>query len=90
MTGSRRLPATIEETGLTAEFVTDLLLKTLYTQGSRTGQQLAEAVCLPFPVVDDQLLTLQQRRMIEVRGTSGPSRGSYIFDLDRRRARAGA
>jgi len=75
------VPATIEETGLTEEFVTDLLLKTLYAQGSRTGQQLVEAVCLPFPVVDDQLLTLQQRRMIEVRGTSGPSRGSYTFDL---------
>ena len=75
------VPAALEETGLTDEFVTDLLLKTLYTQGSRTGQQLVEAVCLPFPVVDDQLLTLQQRRMIEVRGTSGPSRGSYMFDL---------
>ena len=31
--------------------------------------------------VDEQLLTLQQRRFVEVRGTPGPSRGSYIFDL---------
>ena len=75
------VPATIEDTGLTEEFVTDLLLKTLYAQGARTGQQLVEAVCLPFPVVDDLLLTLQQRRLVEVRGTSGPSRGGYMFDL---------
>jgi predicted ATPase with chaperone activity len=75
------VPANLEETGLSDEFLTDLLLKTLYTQGARTGQQLVEGVCLPFPVVDDQLLTLQQRRMIEVRGTSGPSRGGYTFDL---------
>jgi hypothetical protein len=31
--------------------------------------------------VDDQLLTLQQRRLIEVRSTTGPSRGGYTFDL---------
>lgn len=75
------IPATIEEIGLTREFITDLLLKTLHVQGARTGQQLVESVCLPFPFVDDQLLTLQQRRLIEVRGTSGPSRGAYMFDL---------
>ena len=41
----------------------DLLLKTLYVQGARTGQQLVETISLPFPFVDDQLLTLQQRRL---------------------------
>jgi predicted ATPase with chaperone activity len=66
---------------LSEEFIVDLLLKTLYLQGARTGQQLVDAVCLPFPIVDDQLLTLQQRRIIEVRGTSGPSRGAYTFDI---------
>jgi predicted ATPase with chaperone activity len=75
------VPASLEETGLSEEFVTDLLLKTLYTQGARSGQQLVESTCLPFPIVDDLLLGLQQRRIIEVRGTSGPSRGSYVFDL---------
>ena len=33
-------------------------------------------VRLPFPFVDDQLLTLQQRRFVEVRGTSGPEPGA--------------
>src|SRR6478672_1713909 len=69
------------DTGLTADFVRDLLLKTLYVQGTRTGQQLAEFVALPFGIIDDELLTLQQRRFIEVRGTHGPNRGSYVFDL---------
>ncbi len=75
------MPQRVEDTGLSAEFIVDLILKTLYTQGARTGQQLCDAVCLPFPFVDEQVLSLQQRRMIEVRGTSGPSRGGYTFDL---------
>ncbi|MGH7536706.1 MAG: ATP-binding protein [Gemmatimonadales bacterium] len=75
------VPQRVEDTGLSAEFIIDLILKTLYVQGARTGQQLTDSLCLPFPFVDDQVLALQQRRFIEVRGTSGHSRAGYVFDL---------
>ena len=75
------LPETLADTGLSEEFVVDLLLKALYIQGARTGQQLMETIKLPFPFVDDRLLSLQQRRFVEVRGTSGAGRGGYMFDL---------
>ncbi len=74
-------PESPAETGLSSEFITDLVLKTLYVQGARTGQQLMEVIRIPFPFVDDRTLDLQQRRMVEVRGTSGLSRAGYIFDL---------
>ena len=74
-------PATVADTGLPEEFITDLLLKVLYVQGARTGQQLTDVVKLPFPFVDSRLLDLQQRRLIEVRGTTGHSRAGYVFDL---------
>ena len=74
-------PKDVAATGLSGEFIIDLLLKTLYVQGARTGQHLTDVVRLPFDFVDDQLLSLQQRRLVEVRGTSGPSRGGYTFDL---------
>jgi predicted ATPase with chaperone activity len=61
--------------------VRDLILKTLYVQGGRTGHHLTEFLKLPFAIVDDELLSLQQRRFIEVRGTTGPNRASYLFDL---------
>ena len=70
------VPESVRDTGLSEEFIVDLLLKTLYVQGARTGQQLTAAVRLPFPFVDDQLLSLQQRRLVEVLGTSGPNRGA--------------
>lgn len=75
------VPGSLEETGLSGEFVIDLILKTLYVQGARSGSELAEFLKLPFPLLDDLLLDLQQRRYVEVRGTRGVNRGSYVFDL---------
>jgi predicted ATPase with chaperone activity len=75
------LPKTLADTGLSEEVVVDLMLKALYLQGARTGQQLMETIRLPFSFLDDQLLSLQQRRLVEVRGTRGPGRGGYLFDL---------
>lgn len=75
------VPATVEDTGLHEEFIVDLILKVLYVQGPRTGKQLTDFVKLPFPFVDDQLLTMQQRRFVEVKSTQGASRAGYLFDL---------
>ncbi len=75
------VPQTLEEVGLSVEAIFDLVVKTLYVQGARTGHQLVETMCLPFHFVDDQLLDLQQRRLVEVRGTTGHSRAAYVFDL---------
>ena len=75
------VPESVRDTGLSEEFIVDLLLKTLYVQGARTGSQLVTAVRLPFAFVDDRLLSLQQRRLVEVLGTSGPNRGAYVFNL---------
>ena len=38
------VPETVADTGLTEEFLVDLLLKTLYVQGVRTGRQLTAAI----------------------------------------------
>ena len=79
--GAPPSPEKLDDVGLAPDAVRDLMLKALYVQGSRTGQELAEYVCLPFGLVDEELLNLQQRRFIEVRGTTGPNRASYLFDL---------
>ena len=74
-------PRTIAEVGLASEFVSDLLIKMIYTSGPRTGQQLTDGVKLPFPIVDERLRDLQQRQFIEVRSTAGASRAGYTLDL---------
>ena len=94
MPGPTRIPpapTTLADTGLSPETIIDLILKTLHVQGARSGVQITEVLRLPFDVVDEQLLRLQERRFVEVLRTAGPSRAGYVFDLageGRARARA--
>jgi predicted ATPase with chaperone activity len=78
---SPKVPESIEETGLSPEMILELLLKTLYVQGARSGQELVDSIRLPFTLVDEQLLRLQHQRLIEVKRTAGAGRGGYVFDL---------
>lgn len=75
------VPTSIRETGLTPESVTALALKVLYVQGAMSGRKLSDRLRLPFEIVDDILLDLQQRHFAEVGGVRGHGRGSYVFDL---------
>lgn len=72
---------TLEETGLSGETVSGLLLKTLHQRGGLNGFELADAIALPFVVADELLVDLQYNRLVEVRETDGPSRSSYRFAL---------
>jgi predicted ATPase with chaperone activity len=75
------VPRSLEEAGLTESFVSDLILKTLYSRGTLTGTGLVGLIRLPFGLLDDLLLDLQRRRLMEVRGSDGHSRRGYNFDL---------
>lgn len=74
-------PETWAAVGLSSESVTELLLKTLYMRGALTGQRLSDALCVSFALADELLLELQQRRLLEVRSTTGQARLTYLFDL---------
>lgn len=75
------VPQSLADAGLSREAVTELVLKTLYVQGARDGHALVESIRLPFSILDERLMDLQQRRLIEVRGAQGVGRAGYTFDL---------
>jgi hypothetical protein len=84
------VPQTLAATGLSSEALSDMILKTIYAQGSRSGMELHEVIRLPFPLLDDRLLDLQQRLFVEVRAAHGTGRGGYVYELSnkgRERAR---
>lgn len=74
-------PASLEETGLSEEFVAGLVLKALYLRGSALGFELADLLALPLSLLDEVLRGLQEQRLLEVPSTRGPSRGEYVFKL---------
>jgi hypothetical protein len=80
-TAAPAVPETLEDTGLTSSFLGDLLLKVLQVRGAGTGAELADVVRLPFIILEDILLELIQRRLVEVRGGGTVTRANYTFDL---------
>lgn len=75
------VPVTTADTGLTPGLISDLIIKALYSLGGRSGDDLRSYVRLPFGILDEQLVDLQQRRLIEVKGSGAQSRVNYVFDL---------
>ena len=82
-------PASIEDTGLSPDALTQLLIKSLYT-GESTGVTLAERICLPYSVFEPLVEHVRIEKLIEVRGAAGSGTAGYRYaltDLGRDRAR---
>jgi predicted ATPase with chaperone activity len=83
-------PETLKEAGLTLSFLSDLVLKCLYTRGTMIGRDLSQILCLPFKVVREGIKFLKDEKNIEVMGGDLVGEVSYRFsltDLGRQRAK---
>jgi len=83
-----RPPATIEETGLTADQITRLFVKSLFS-GEATGTVMAERLKLPYNVLEALVEHIRAEKLIEVRGSTGSGSAAYRYaltDLGRERA----
>jgi hypothetical protein len=81
-------PTSIEETGLHADTLAQLLLKTLVA-GEQSGTGLAEKLRVPYSVLDALIQHARVEKLVEVRGTSGAGAAGYRYiltDLGRDRA----
>lgn len=74
-------PETMQESGLTLTFLSDLLMRILYTRGGMLGLDLARFVCLPFKVIEESLRFLKDEKCVEVTGGDLIGRVSYRFNL---------
>ena len=83
-----RAPSTIEDTGLSADQIVQLFVKSLYT-GEATGTILADRLCLPYAVLEEIVEHIRAEHLIEVRGAAGSGTAGYRYaltDLGRERA----
>jgi predicted ATPase with chaperone activity len=65
-------PTSLAETGLGIGFLSDLVLKHIYFAGVLSGQQLAEALHLPFlNVIDTVLNFLKEEEYVDIMGAQG-------------------
>ncbi len=70
----------LEDTGLNALNVADLVLKVLYLGGVLAGYEIAEIVKLPYTGVLETVIDfLKREKYIEVRGSGGIGESSYQY-----------
>jgi predicted ATPase with chaperone activity len=74
-------PDSLEESGLSAEFMAGLVLKALHVRGAALGLDLFDTLAMPMSILDDVIQELQERRLVEVHATKGPRRGEWVFKL---------
>jgi hypothetical protein len=82
-------PATLKETGLHPDTLSQLLLKTLVA-GEASGTGLAESLRLSYSILDAMIQHARIEKLVEVRGASGAGSAGYRYALtDLGRDRAG-
>jgi hypothetical protein len=76
-------PRNLEETGLTATFVEELVLKALFAAGEMRGMDLASRLQLPTSIVDDIIEGLRRQKYVDIRGggASGVGKSTMIYQL---------
>jgi hypothetical protein len=73
-------PRSLDDTGLTAEQVEQLIIKTLHG-GESTGLALADHLRLPYTILEPRIERTRTELLVEVRGSSGPGSAGYRYVL---------
>ena len=73
-------PRSIEDTGLSMTFISDMIVRALYLIGEMTGQQMVELLHLPYDNVIDQAISyLRREQMCEIKGSGGIGEKAYRY-----------
>jgi hypothetical protein len=73
-------PATLADTGLPADQIIQLFMKSLYT-GEATGLTLSDRLRLPYSILEPLIERARAEQLIEVRGATGTGTASYRYSL---------
>jgi len=84
-TGSQylpRVPSTLEDLGLPTPFLFEHVLRTIYNRGQIAGSNLANAVSIPFGVLNPMLQQMRKQSLIDIVGQKGSSGdASFIYAI---------
>lgn len=76
-------PTTLAQTGLAADGLLGLILKTLYS-GELTGRELSEALKIGYGILEPIMDAARQEQLMEVKRASGAGTAGYQYALSER------
>lgn len=74
-------PETMEETGLAASVVQQLILKMLYSRGDMLGRDLSEALGLTFSLIEESIEFFKHQHYIQAKKSLGMGNSTAVFAL---------
>lgn len=74
-------PETLEETGLAASLVQQLILKMLYSRGDMLGRDLSEALGLTFSLIEESIEFFKHQHYIQAKKSLGMGNSTAVFAL---------
>jgi DNA-binding MarR family transcriptional regulator len=74
-------PETLEDTGLSASLLQQLILKKMYSKGNMLGRELSEALGLKFSLIEGILDFFKQQHFIEAKKSLGMGNSTVSFAL---------
>src|SRR2546429_7604463 len=73
-------PQSLEQTGLTLGFLSDLALKTLYLRGQMTMAEISSSLGLPMQNITERVMDfLKTERLVGIRGGAGLLAADHPF-----------
>ena len=75
------MPETLEDTGLAASMVQQLILKMLYSRGDMLGRELSEALGLKFSLIEGIIEFFKQQHFIQAKKSLGMGNSTVLFAL---------
>lgn len=73
-------PRSIDDTGLSLAYISDMVVRALYMIGEMTGQELVDLLHLPYDNIIDQAITyLRREQMMEIKGSGGIGEKAYRY-----------
>jgi predicted ATPase with chaperone activity len=75
-------PRSVEETGMSSGFLSDLTLKTIYASRVLSGQAIAERLHLPLSgVVEEVLAFLKREQLVSITGSKGFDERAFRYSI---------
>ena len=75
------VPETLEDTGLAASVLQQLILKMFYSQGEMLGRELSEKLGLKFSLIEEIITLFKHQRFIEAKKSLGMGNSTVLFAL---------
>ena len=73
-------PKVLEETGLDADFVYQIVIKTMHLMGAQSGSEVATKLGVSFSVIEPCIEALKRERLCEI-ASGSISAASYVYRL---------